>query len=256
MHYEIMGSLRVVDEKGKYVIRARKVSTLLTVLLVRADQVVSIDQLMTEIWGEEPPRRAIAGLHVYVSQVRKFLDRPGRPDSPVVTRPPGYLIRLGGDDLDVRIFERLVARGREHARHGLHERAAADFEQALNLSYEPLWDDVCKGPILEGFQTWLQETRLECAEMLMESRLALGRHRELVSDLYQLTTEHPLREALHRQLMLALYRCGRRGDALAAYQAARRTLRRELGLEPCPALQRLQRAILATDHRLDLAIPA
>lgn len=256
VRYEIMGPLRVVEGERKLTIRARKIEVLLTVLLVRADQVVPIDQLIAEIWGEYPPRRAIAGLHVYVSQIRKFLRRPNQSESPVLTRPPGYVLRLGADRLDFHCFERLVCEGRDHLRERRYQQATATFESALDLWRDPLLDDVCHGPILEGFQTWLKEARLECIEMLTDSRLMLGRHRELVSDLYQLTTEHPLREALHRQLMLALYRCGRRADALHVYQAARKTLNEELGLEPCRALQDMQRAILTSDDRLELHVPA
>src|SRR5260221_14189978 len=94
VRYEILGPLRVVDEEGNSFISARKIEVLLALLLIRADQVVPTDQLITEIWGEWAPRRANAGLHVNISQLRKFLHRPGRPGSPIETRPPGYLLRL------------------------------------------------------------------------------------------------------------------------------------------------------------------
>lgn len=252
-----MGPLRVIDGEGKYVIQARKVEALLTVLLIRADQVVPIDRLMTEIWGDTPPRRATAGLHVYISQIRKFLNglRQGS-ESPVLTRPPGYTLRLGSDELDFRAFEVLVNRGRDHAKEGRHEQAAADFESALALWRGPLLDDAFHGPILEGFQNWLEEARLECVEMMIDSRLKLAHHRELIRDLYLLTQEYPLREAFHRQLMLALYRSQRQADALTAYRTARDTLNEELGLDPCPALQDLHQAILTSDRRLDLPVAA
>jgi DNA-binding SARP family transcriptional activator len=256
VRYEIMGPLRVVDEDGRFSLKARKVEVLLTVLLIRADQIVPADQLMTEIWGEDLPRRAAAGLHVYISQIRKFLQRPDRKEGPVRTHQPGYMLRLGNDELDFRCFERLVDLGRKQLRDGNYEQAAAAFDGALSLWREPLLDDVCHGPILEGFQTWLKEARMECVEMLIDTRLMLGRHRELVGDLYLLTTENPLREAFHRQLMLALYRSGRQADALTAYQAARKTLNEELGLEPCRDLRELQHAILTSDDQLDLRVPA
>lgn len=249
MRYELMGPLRVVDGDAKYTIGAKKIEALLTVLLIRADSVVPADNLMKEIWGEVPPRRASAGLHVYISHIRKFLHRPGRDGGPVNTRPPGYVLQLGSDELDYRRFEQLMNQGRSHARAGRHELASANFEQALSLWRGPLLDE-CHGPVLQGFQTWLKEARLECLEMLAESRLALGRHRETVSDLFLLTTEHPLRETFHHQLMLTLYRCGRRAEALHQYQVARRMLDEELGLEPCRALQDLHQAILTSDDRL------
>src|SRR5258708_10251236 len=104
--YEILGPLRVVDEGGNSFITARKIEALLAALLIRADRVVSADQLITEIWRERSPRRATACLHVYVSSIRKFLSRPGRADSPVTTRPPRYLLRLGGGELDLPTCER------------------------------------------------------------------------------------------------------------------------------------------------------
>ncbi|MFD5184536.1 BTAD domain-containing putative transcriptional regulator [Streptomyces sp. NPDC058372] len=252
MRYEIMGPLRVIDTEGQSAIKAQKVEILLAVLLVRSDQVVTFDQLIREIWGDDPPRRAIAALYVYVSQVRKFLTRPGREDGPVLTKPPGYMLKLGTDGLDVRSFDEAVREGREHFRTRNFEVATRSFESALDLCRGPVLDGVFRGPILQGFQTWFNEARLECIEMLMDARLALGRHRELISDLYRLGMEHPLREPFHRQLMLALHRSDRQADALQVYQRARRMLNDELGLEPGRALQEMQYAILAADHRLVL----
>ncbi|AOR31542.1 activator protein [Streptomyces fodineus] len=249
MRYEIMGPVRVIDEEGYSTIKAQKVEILLAVLLVRSDQVVTVDQLIREIWGEEPPRRVTAALHVYVSQVRKFLKRPGGGDGPVLTKSPGYMLCLGSDELDLRSFDQLVRKGREYHRSRKFEAATRSFENALGLCRGPLLDGVCRGPILQGFQTWFNEARLECMEMLMDARLALGRHRELISDLYRLGTEHPLRETFHRQLMLALHRSDRRADALQVYQRARRALHDELGLEPGRALQEMQHAILTADNR-------
>ncbi|MCM2390475.1 AfsR/SARP family transcriptional regulator [Streptomyces albipurpureus] len=252
MRYEIMGPLRVMDGEEESTIKAQKIEILLAVLLVRSNQVVAMDQLIREIWGEAPPRRATAALHVYVSQVRKFLRRSGREDGPVLTKPPGYMLCLGSDGLDLRIFDRLVMEGRDCFRTGNFEAATQSFEGALSLCRGPVFDGVCRGPILEGFQTWFNEARLECIEMLMDARLALGRHRELISDLYRLGTEHPLRETFHRQLMVALHRSDRQADALQVYQRARRTLNDELGLEPGRGLQEMQHAILAADNRLML----
>lgn len=252
MRYEILGPLRVVDEGGSSFISARKMEILLAVLLIRSDQVVATDQLMAEIWGDQIPRRAAAGLHVYISQLRKFLCRPYRPGSPIVTRPPGYLLRLGSDEFDLTVFRRLVATGRTMVREGRHEEASVCFERALALWRGPTLDDLRIGPIVEGFMAWLAEIRMECVGMLVDSQLELGRHREIVGNLFSLTAEYPLREGFYRQLMLALYRSDRQADALKVYQAARKTLSEELGLEPCRVLRDLQRAILVADTQLDL----
>jgi DNA-binding SARP family transcriptional activator len=254
MKYELLGPLRVTDTDGSSFISARKIESLLAVLLIRADHVVSLDQLIAEIWGENVPRRAMAGLHVYVSQLRKFLHRPDRPDSPIVTQSPGYVLRPGADELDHQTFLGLVERGRGHTRDGRYEQAAADFEQALDLWRGPVLGDLRPGPVTDGFATWLTETRLECVELLIDARLGLGRHREVIGKLYSLAAEYPLREPFHRQLMLALYRSERQADALKAYQVAYRTLNDELGVRPCRALQNLQYAILQADDRLDLCI--
>ncbi|QXJ26128.1 AfsR/SARP family transcriptional regulator [Actinomadura graeca] len=252
MRYEVLGPLRVVDGDGCAAISARKIETVLTVLLIRSDQVVALDQLITEIWGDAPPRRAMAGLHVYISQVRKFLNRPWHAESPVVTRPPGYLLRKGPDDIDFHLFFDAVGRGRALMREGLHEEAADALEDALGMWRGPVLGDLRSGPIIEGFVTWMTESRLECLELLADAHLRLGRHREVIGRLYSLVTENPLRESYYHQLMLALYRSDRQADALKVYQSARSTLREELGLEPCRALRDLQRAILTADERLDL----
>lgn len=251
MRYEILGPLRVADGNVHSFISARKIETVLALLLIRSDQVVLPEQLIAELWGGRPPRRAAAGLHVYISQLRKFLHRPSRPDSPVITKPSGYLLRPGSDELDFQLFLRWVDDGRVHFRDRRWEEAIFCLEKGLELWRGQVLGDI-RGPIIDGFVAWLTEVRMECLEMLVEAQLQMGRHRELVGRLYSLTAENPLREAFYRQLMLALYRSERQADALKAYQTARRTLIAELGLEPCRALRELQQAILADDGRLEL----
>ena len=251
MRYEILGKLRLVDDGEIRTIGARKIETLLTALLIRADHVVSADQLVAEMWEEGAPRRSAASLHVNVSQLRKTLRRQGK-DSPIVTRATGYSLNLGEDELDLAEFRRLTRQAWASARSGQHAEAATACERALAL-----WrgeSDACYvgGPLVNGFWSWFDESRLECLELMVESRLLLGRHRELVGLLFTLVAEHPLRESFYRQLMLALYRSERQADALRVFQEARDTLRRELGLEPCRALHEVHRAILAADERLEL----
>jgi DNA-binding SARP family transcriptional activator len=252
-----MGPFRIVDDDGKPDVQANKIQILLATLLARADHIVSVDQLKREIWGEFLPRRAAAGIHVYVSQARKFLNQSGSTAGPLITCPPGYIMRIGSDDLDVRDFERTVSKARAHHREQRYEQATTSFTHALSLCRGPLlgdiYQDVYHGPILSALHTWLEETRMECTELLIDAQLRCGRHRELVGSLYQLTREHPLREQLHYQLMLALYRCGRRAEALKVYQSARRILNEELGLEPSRDLQNLLQAILGADQQIDLA---
>jgi SARP family transcriptional regulator, regulator of embCAB operon len=252
--YETLGPLRIVDGDRTSFISARKIETVLAVLLIRSDHVVPFDQLLSEIWGDRPPPRATAAVHVYVSQLRKFLQRPGRAENPIVTRAPGYMLQKGADQIDHHQFLHLVDQGRAQVREARHEAALSSFEEALGLWRGPALEDLRSSVTIDSFVTWLMESRLECMEMLAECQLQLGRHREIVGQLYSLISEHPFREAFYRQLMLALYRSERQADALRVYQAARQTLHDELGLEPCRALRHLQQAILADDGELDLRV--
>ncbi|MET7422809.1 AfsR/SARP family transcriptional regulator [Dactylosporangium sp. NPDC005555] len=249
MRYEILGRLRVSDGPRAATIGAQKVETLFAVLLSRPNQIISASQLMDEIWGEHIPGRAAAGIHVYTSQVRKFLTRFRGAEAPIVTISPGYVFDPQDDELDYQLFERLTRLGSKHAREKRHRQAIAHFEEALALWRGPVLIGLGLGPILSGFAVRLTESRMECTEALIESCLTLGRHREVIGRLYSLTVENPLREAFYRQLMLALYRSDRQADALKVYQTARLTLKEELGLEPCRALQDLQRAILSADYQ-------
>jgi DNA-binding SARP family transcriptional activator len=217
---------------------------------------VTIEQLIEELWGEQVPKRALAGLYVYVSQLRKFLSSAGQGSNPITTHSSGYILRLGTDELDILMFQKLVNAGREYVKERKYSDAVNALEAALALWRGPILAVPGNGPIGYGFVTWISEVQLECTELLMESRLRLGHHRELVGRLYSLTAEHPLREIFYCQLMLALYRSDRKADALSIYQNARQVLQNELGLEPCRALQDLQRAILAADDHLNTGASA
>lgn len=257
MEYRILGPIRVLDEGRETYLNARKVQGLLAALLIRADQIVSVDQLITEIWHEDPPRRANASLHVYVSQVRKFLARPGSTGSGLVTRVPGYLLSLGENTLDVHEFQQRMTSGRNHLLMGRLEQADRELSAALGLwRGRALGELTGDGPIIQGFVAWAEEARLECLELQIETRLAMGQHRQLVGPLFQLISEIPMRETFYRQLMLALYQADRQADALRVYQSARITLNDELGVEPCRALRDLQRAILVGDVRSDRELTA
>lgn len=249
MRYEILGSLRVISEGTEHSLTAPKTELLLGTLLVRADQVIPSGQLANELWNGNPPRRADAGLYVHISQLRRFLDQLTGPDTgpnPVVTRSPGYLLRLGEDELDLQEFEAAVADGRDQLRRGFPWAASLAFERALSLRRGPVLGGLAGGgPALTTLDTWVEEARLECIELLVEAKLRLGRHRELVSQLTSLIDEYPLREAFYQYLMLALYHCDRQAEALQIFRRARRTMVDEVGVEPCRALRRLHEAILA-----------
>lgn len=251
MRYELLGPFRVIDDNKESSVSARKLETVLASLVIRADHVVTPDQLTTELWGDDPPRRAVAALHVYISESRKFLHRAYHSQSPIVTHLSGYLLRKGSDEIDFHTFLALMNQGRASARSGHYEEAADNLELALAQWHGETLAEFRYGPITEGFATWMTESRIDCHELLADAQLQLGRHRELVGRLYSLTAEYPLRETFYRQLMLALYRSERQADALEVYRRARTTLQDELGLEPCQTLRDLQRAILTDDHMLE-----
>ncbi|WP_348533663.1 AfsR/SARP family transcriptional regulator [Kitasatospora sp. GAS204B] len=239
-----------MGDGGVHALSARKKEILLATLLIRAGQVVTKDQLVDELWGDKPPSRSTAALHVYISQLRGFLPCRDRERSPIVTRSSGYLLELGEDELDFQIFQRLTIQGRGHARAQRYEQAVGCFDQALALWRGPALGGLKEGRIVSGFATWLEELQLECVELNVTSNLALGRDHELIGLLYSLILEHPLHEAFYQGLMAALYRVGRRGDALQVYRRAREVLRRDLGIEPCRQLRDLHQTILAAEDDL------
>ncbi|MFC7883447.1 BTAD domain-containing putative transcriptional regulator [Streptomyces sp. NPDC057376] len=253
MKYVLLGSLEVRDYTRSSFISARKMEVVLASLLIRFRQTVSVDELGDEIWGARPPRRRTAALHVHVSQLRKFLREVTDGREPLVTRSPGYVLLPGPEDeVDSIVLQRFLTRGRRALRLQRYESASAEFGGALELFRGPVLQNLRGGPIVDEFASWAEEARLEAVERKNDADLALGRHRELVGGLYRLVAEHPLREAFHRQLMLALYRSERQSDALLAYRRAQEVLDRELGVRPGRALRELHRAVLAADDGLEL----
>ena len=203
MRYELLGPLRILDGDVAVVISTQKIQVLLAALLIRADQVVAADHLITEIWGDAPPSRAQAGLHVYVSQLRKTLNLMG---SPIVTRPPGYMLRLGTAECDFHTFLRLINAGRECAREGRWENAIHCFGRALFLWRGSALGNGPRGPIAEAFIAWLNEARRECVEMLVDAYLRLGRFGDMGLRLCSLLAGHPFQEDFSHHLKLALCR--------------------------------------------------
>jgi DNA-binding SARP family transcriptional activator len=258
VRYELLGSLRIVGENGENSLTAPKIETLLAALLIRAEQLTSTSQLVDEIWHSEPPKRAIPALHVYVSQLRKFLSQCGSVGNPVVTKAPGYLLTLSADDeTDLYDFRRWMVDGEGRMRLAQYDAAAESFQCALSVWRGPVFGELREGPIIRGFGTWLNELRLECVASMVTCGLQSGRHSELIPFLYSVIAENPLNEIYYQQLMLALYQSGRRAEALKIYHNAREILRAELGLEPCRGLTELQqRVLLAEDPCTGGSVPA
>ncbi|MFF4594473.1 AfsR/SARP family transcriptional regulator [Amycolatopsis sp. CA-161197] len=246
MNYEILGQIRVSGRPGVSAPRARKIETLLAVLLAKSNQVVTTEHLIGEIWGENPPARASAALYVYVSQLRKLLR--GTPadaeDSPVVTSPRGYSLHVGIDELDADRFTRLYQEGRALHWDRSYGQAATVLRHAASLWRGPAFGGFTDSPDVQAYATLLEETRLECLELLMETELLIGRHREVVGQLSALAKEHTLRETFYEYLMTALLRSNRRAEALETFASARQNLVQQLGIEPGVSLRKLHQSIL------------
>ena len=252
MEFRVLGPLEVVDDEGPLALQAGKQRALLACLLLRANRVVSSETLIDVLWGEDAPETAMHTLHVYVSQLRKVLRQARSPHhAGLVTEGRGYMLRTDPDDIDLDRFERIAAAGRQALEEGEDADAAARFGEALGLwRGQPLSDLPYEGfPRQEIVR--LEELYLAATEDRIEADLRLGRHTQLVGELKKLVRDHPLRERLCAQLMLALYRSNRQAEALQAYRDAQLTLSSELGIDPSSSLQRLERAILNGDQSLE-----
>jgi DNA-binding SARP family transcriptional activator len=247
VEFRILGPLDIRHEGRAVELRGAKQRALLAVLLLHANEVVSIDRLVDELWGDASSEAGTAALRVRISELRKALDVSGL-GSPIVTRQAGYLLEVESDQLDLVHFERLVAEA-----ESAEPAAAADkLRAALRLWRGLPLADFAYEQFAQTAIARLEELRLTVLERRIEADLALGRHADLVGELEALVRQHPLRERFCGQLMVALYRSGRQAEALKAYRAARRTLVDELGIEPTSALQELERAILRQDPSLDV----
>ena len=247
LDFRLLGPLEVVGDSGRGVsIGKGRQRALLALLILRANELVATDRLVEELWGESPPPTAQRMLHNQVSALRSTLGRNGRLE----TVGSAYRLNVDPGERDVDRFEELLASGRARIETD-PEGAAEMFRQALELWRGPPLADLAYEQFAQTEIARLEERRWAAFEARVEAELALGRHADLVSDLDAAVAEQPLREHLHGQLMLALYRCGRQAEALETYRSARRTLVEEIGVEPGTELRALHDAILAQDPALD-----
>ena len=245
MEFRILGPIEVVHDDHAVVLGGMSMRALLAVLLLNVNEVVSRDRLLDELWDGETPGSGATALQVRVSQLRKAL---GAAASRLETRSPGYLLRVEPGELDLDRFTSLLGEAADEE----PEAAAEKLRAALALWRGPALGDLTYESFAQAAILRMEELRLLTIERRIEADLALGRHDELIPELEALVSEHPLRERVREQLMLSLYRAGRQADALAAYQAARRTFVDELGIEPSQPLQQLESAILRHDPGLEL----
>jgi len=249
VEFGILGPLEIAAGGQPLPVQGARTRAVLAMLLVHANQVVPADRLTVELWAGQPADRAAASLQVRVSQLRKALRAAGEADR-LVTRPPGYLIRVTPGELDAPRFEHLARDGETALAAGDGALAARRLDEALGLWRGAALADVDDAPFAQAEARRLEERRLAALESRAEARLACGGHRELIGELETLTAAHPLRERLWAHRMLALYRAGRQAEALRAYRDLRAILTGELGIEPSPALRELEGRILRQDAAL------
>jgi WD40 repeat protein/DNA-binding SARP family transcriptional activator/energy-coupling factor transporter ATP-binding protein EcfA2 len=248
MEFLILGPIDVRNASGAVALGGLKPRAVLAVLLLRANEPVSAERLALALWGEDAPGGAVKTVQVHVSRLRKAL---GDPDV-LTTTAAGYRLRVRPGELDAERFEALVESGRQALDEGRAEDAARILRDALALWRGAALAELALEPFAGTEIARLEEQRLAALELRAQADLAAGRHAEVVGELQRLVSEHPAREQLGEQLMLALYRCGRQTEALEAYAATRRVLVDQVGVEPGLALRELQQAILRHDPVLQL----
>ncbi|GAB3949030.1 AfsR/SARP family transcriptional regulator [Streptomyces sparsus] len=241
MQFNIIGSFEIIDDEGvAHTPGMPKVCQTLAVLLTRPGEIASFDCLTQELWGDSPPRTATTTFQTYIYYARRMFVNEGLVPAGrtlLRTHPQGYTIDVGEDQVDVKIFEKLVADGRRELERGHAERAAEVLRSALALWRGPALSNFRAGQVLKGRIARLEELRVLAHELRIEAELALGRHRLVISQLRELVSVHPLNEWFHGQLVMALHRSGRRAEALRSYENLRRLLSDELGVEPAAELQ-------------------
>ena len=252
--FGILGPLEVWRSGCAVPLGGPRQRAVLALLLLEANRVVSMDRLAEDVWGGDPPEEWVTSLQTYVFHLRRALepDRArGAAGEVLVTRDRGYLLRVDREHLDAAAFQDGLTAGRAALEAGRYAEAAEGLRTALGLWRGPVLANLADYAFTRPEAARLEELRLAALEARIDADLALGRHDELTAELEQLAAAHPLRERLHGQLMLALYRCGRQADALAAYRRARDLLADELGIDPEEPLRHLHASLLAQDPALD-----
>ncbi|SDH39045.1 Predicted ATPase [Sinosporangium album] len=255
--FRVLGPVGASEGDNELDLGGLRQRAVLARLLVARGQVVPVDSLLYDLWADDATKGAQSGLQVYISRLRRVLE-PGRPrggpNRLLVTVASGYALRVAPDQVDALRFAAMVRAAGEHLDTDDPQAARARLEKALGLWRGTPYADFADQPWAEAEVNRLTELRLVARERHADTGLRLGLHAETVPDLEALTTEHPLREEGWRLLALGLYRCGRQGDALAALRRARTILADELGIDPGPALRKLESDILAQDSGLELAV--
>lgn len=254
---QLLGPLQVDTCFGKVVPSARRERQVLALLLLNARQLVPARSLSVELWDDDPPRSASTTIQTYILHLRKFFAKSFSVSAAyvakeiLVTGSGGYTFQASPGAIDVDEFRRLSTSAQTALREKDDKEAVCMFRQALDVWQGSVLLNVEHGRLLEAEVRRLEQCRLDTTELCIEAELRLGRHRETLSELMYLVSRNRFHEELHAQLMLALYRSGRRTGALEAFHTLRRSLIEEYGIEPCPRLQKLHQAVLASDPHLE-----
>jgi predicted ATPase/DNA-binding SARP family transcriptional activator len=248
MQFRLLGPLQAVGDRAPLSLGQPKQRALLACLLLRRGRFASRDELIEALWGHEPPKSAVGSLHVYVHGLRRLLGAER-----IQSRGMAYRIQLEPGELDLERFEELVDQSRDAMERAEARRAITALETAVGLWHGPALGGL-PPELLAAERSHLAELRLSALELLIEARLAAGDHEQVIAQVSTLIAEHPFRERLREQQILALYRAGRQKDALEAYRQARNTFVEEIGIEPGPRLRDLESAILRQEADL-LATP-
>ncbi|WP_433271434.1 BTAD domain-containing putative transcriptional regulator [Actinosynnema sp. CS-041913] len=250
MRFRVLGPVQLRDGEEWATVRAHQQRSVLALLLIEEGRAVAAGRLADELWRGHPPKGALNTVQVYVNRLRRLIGEDAH--DVLVTTTGGYRLAVDDSDVDARVFLDLVRSGQRELADGKHEAAAETLGAALALWHGPAFSDV-QGDTAAAEAARLDQVRLTALEARLDADLRLGRHAQVVDELQGWVALHPLREQLLSHLMVALYRCGRRAEALDAYRHGRARLIAELGLEPGPVLQGLEHAVLSDDPGLTFA---
>ena len=254
MQFNVLGSLEVIDGDRHVPLGGHRQRAVLAMLVLSANRVIALDRLVDELWPDKPPAQATNALQTYISKLRGALEPERAPREPpriLRSEAPGYVLAVNPEDIDVARFEHSARDGRRLLKAGDAQAAHDELVAALRQWRGPALAEFADEPFARGEAARLEELRLVVLEDRIASDLALGEHGAVIGELQRLVEQEPLREQLWSHLVRALYRCGRQGDALAAYQRCRRSLAEELGIDPSPALRQLQLDVLQQSPALE-----
>lgn len=244
MHFSVLGPLEVAEGGRSIAPTASKPRQVLALLLFRRGTLITPGELMEELWGEHPPKSALTTIQTYIYQLRKVLVAHGAGGL-LTTHPGGYRFEGGDEQCDLDVFEQSVREGRALLESGKPFEASERLGAALSVWRGTPLADVVQGKLLYSYITWIQELRFRALEMRIQADLEVDRHHDLVSELQALVLLYPLRENLHASLMNALYRSGRRSEALDKYREFRARMIEDSGLEPSRLLREVHQEIIS-----------